>query len=209
MNFIKFIRIFLLVLIIVGIGLLATQKMWVPKIVGAILVNQNQEQLISKIPILDSKVDTSSWKTYINTQYGFELRYPYGWILSSTSSGSLSISRTTKIKDNLISEGSFRVVSPRDLSSTPSLKDQLLTYINQKSNFTIGGGQSIREVRKDDDKVYMEYVSFIRGNQYFVVTLTWTGDQSMDSSLKKDDTKNKVDTLKIFDQILFTFKFTK
>jgi hypothetical protein len=37
MNLIKFIRIFLLVLIVIGLGLLATQKMWVPKVVNMIL----------------------------------------------------------------------------------------------------------------------------------------------------------------------------
>lgn len=37
MKFIDFIRIFLLVLIIIGIGLLLTQNIWVPKLVSFIL----------------------------------------------------------------------------------------------------------------------------------------------------------------------------
>ncbi|MBP6866222.1 MAG: hypothetical protein KBC12_01610 [Candidatus Pacebacteria bacterium] len=37
---IKFIRIFLLVLIIIGLGLLATYKMWVPKLVDMIMVRE-------------------------------------------------------------------------------------------------------------------------------------------------------------------------
>lgn len=45
MNFIKFIRIFLLILIIIGIGLLATQKIWVPKLVGIILNNENKQSV--------------------------------------------------------------------------------------------------------------------------------------------------------------------
>jgi hypothetical protein len=40
MNGIKFIRIFLLILIIIGAGLLATQKLWVPKVVEKILLYQ-------------------------------------------------------------------------------------------------------------------------------------------------------------------------
>ncbi|MFA6270057.1 MAG: hypothetical protein WC657_02500 [Candidatus Paceibacterota bacterium] len=44
MNYIKFVRIFLLVLIIIGIGLLSTQKMWVPKIVDFILRKENIQQ---------------------------------------------------------------------------------------------------------------------------------------------------------------------
>lgn len=37
---IKFVRIFLLVLIIIGVGLIATQSLWVPKLVDVILGNQ-------------------------------------------------------------------------------------------------------------------------------------------------------------------------
>jgi hypothetical protein len=36
---IKFIRIFLLVLIIIGIGLLLTQSLWVPEVVAFILAH--------------------------------------------------------------------------------------------------------------------------------------------------------------------------
>lgn len=50
MNTIKFIRIFLLVLIIIGIGLLVTQKMWVPKVVDMIMKVEDKEKvLITKI----------------------------------------------------------------------------------------------------------------------------------------------------------------
>lgn len=47
MKRIKFIRIFLLVLIVIGIGLLVTQKMWVPKVVAVILKNDKKEQSVS------------------------------------------------------------------------------------------------------------------------------------------------------------------
>ena len=43
----KIIRIFLLVLIIIGIGLLITQKIWVPKIVDRILKSENTNTQIS------------------------------------------------------------------------------------------------------------------------------------------------------------------
>jgi hypothetical protein len=41
MKAIKVVRIFLLVLIIVGLGLLATQKIWVPKLVNKIISSEN------------------------------------------------------------------------------------------------------------------------------------------------------------------------
>ena len=47
MNKIKFIRIFLLILIIIGIGLLATQKSWVPKFVERILNYEDKNTLSS------------------------------------------------------------------------------------------------------------------------------------------------------------------
>jgi len=42
-------RIFLLVLIIVGIGLLLTQKIWVPKLVNKILLSEKSAVIIPKI----------------------------------------------------------------------------------------------------------------------------------------------------------------
>ena len=43
MKFIKFIRIFLLVLIIIGLVLIFTQKIWVPKLVDRILLSEVSE----------------------------------------------------------------------------------------------------------------------------------------------------------------------
>jgi len=40
--FMKAIRIFLLVLIIIGLGLLITQKIWVPKLVAKIIAAENK-----------------------------------------------------------------------------------------------------------------------------------------------------------------------
>lgn len=40
----KFIRIFLLVLIIIGVGLLITQNIWVPKLVNHILAAEGYQQ---------------------------------------------------------------------------------------------------------------------------------------------------------------------
>ena len=58
MNYIKFIRIFLLVLIIIGIGLLLTQKIWVPKAVEMILKNENPANSIP-VQILQTKNSVS------------------------------------------------------------------------------------------------------------------------------------------------------
>jgi hypothetical protein len=39
----KIIRIFLFVLIVIGIGLLFTQKIWIPKLVDQIILNENRK----------------------------------------------------------------------------------------------------------------------------------------------------------------------
>lgn len=44
MNYMKFVRIFLLILIVIGLGLLVTQKIWVPKLVVMILNDSNAGQ---------------------------------------------------------------------------------------------------------------------------------------------------------------------
>lgn len=54
MNLIKFVRIFLLVLIIVGLGLLVTQKIWVPKVVNQILSYENTNGGLKVSPTKDS-----------------------------------------------------------------------------------------------------------------------------------------------------------
>jgi hypothetical protein len=55
----KFIRIFLLVLIIIGIGLLCTQKIWVPKLVEKILTYQGLPVVSETSSTL--KPDTYDW----------------------------------------------------------------------------------------------------------------------------------------------------
>jgi hypothetical protein len=57
MNYIKFVRIFLLILIIIGIGLLLTQKMWVPKVVDMILKMDSKAGQVS----VDIKPDSFDW----------------------------------------------------------------------------------------------------------------------------------------------------
>lgn len=58
----KTLRIFLLILIIIGIILLFTQKIWVPKLVDRILLSENTQQQISKTT---TTVSNESIKTNI------------------------------------------------------------------------------------------------------------------------------------------------
>lgn len=61
MNYKKFIRIFLLILIIIGIGLLFTQKMWVPRLVD-VIIGQENIQTIPPSPVQKPITCTPNWK---------------------------------------------------------------------------------------------------------------------------------------------------
>ncbi|MDE2030903.1 MAG: hypothetical protein KGI58_01425 [Patescibacteria group bacterium] len=72
----KFIRIFLLILIIIGTGLLLTQKIWVPKFVNIILKNNTQQEQ----PINDGTTKIAfpeGGETFIPGQT-YTLKWSYG-----------------------------------------------------------------------------------------------------------------------------------
>lgn len=72
----KFIRIFLFVLIIIGIGLLCTERIWVPKLVDKIILNENSSKAIKTVPIDTNKVTKIEYK---NSEYGFTFSLPLSW----------------------------------------------------------------------------------------------------------------------------------
>lgn len=70
----KAFRIFLLILIIIGLALIFTQKIWVPKLVDQILSSE-------KIPVVIPAVQPTngSLVTYNNPDYGFTFSLPVDW----------------------------------------------------------------------------------------------------------------------------------
>ncbi len=64
----KTLRIFLFVLIIIGLGLLATQKMWVPKLVDYILKSENQNYKIAKLQSSDTFADRTPASNQVDTR---------------------------------------------------------------------------------------------------------------------------------------------
>lgn len=88
---IRFIRIFLLVLIIIGIGLLCTIHFWVPKLV---------ERLVpSYVPaVIDvSTTQIKEYKTYKNSEPPFSVQYPHDYSVDSNYTyGELEESKNVK-----------------------------------------------------------------------------------------------------------------
>lgn len=70
----KSFRIFLLILIIIGVVLLATQKTWVPKLVGVILSHKD------KPSVLQNTMQISNVpQKFHDTTSGLSFEYPAGW----------------------------------------------------------------------------------------------------------------------------------
>jgi hypothetical protein len=80
----KFIRIFLAILIVIGICLLLTQNLWVPNLVNAILRYEGSSTAVQPMPLITTttggpQVSESKNIVYKNTKYGFEFTLPARW----------------------------------------------------------------------------------------------------------------------------------
>jgi hypothetical protein len=138
MNFIKFIRIFLLILIIIGLGLLVTQKMWVPKIVDLIVKNDNKAQPIS--PVSDIKNDT---KNTLPLQEGLEV---FGDI-SNDQVGIFKISELVPDQGVLATNG----YSINETTASAEGQPYTLYVVSQEGelvlNFTLSPTNKISDIR--------------------------------------------------------------
>lgn len=146
---------------------------------------------------------TTDWKTYANTQYGFEIRYPYMWKVqfekgtsnnpqfylafsvpdSSSPTGYASVGQMTG-DGNFISKGSLDM-------NVINLKQS--TNINGWSELDVPGGKAFYVYSGDDFAG--------ASGPYSAATLVST-NAKYDLSLSGKDQN-------LFNQILSTFKFTK
>ncbi len=68
------------------------------------------EECKKNLSLFESTVEIMSWKTYTNTEYGFELKYPNDWELKSTNS---FLSIRSKIDyDNIVGEINYGPSDP-------------------------------------------------------------------------------------------------
>jgi hypothetical protein len=133
-------------------------------------------------PQISNPDQFSDWKTYTNTEYGFELKYPNNW---SNNPG--------PINDVFL----FGPDEPNDRQfkvqvSTKSNLDQIIENKTKEcSKATIDGGEAYRCEGAGTSYIYFEIKHL---DKYYFIS--WLGP---------DFAKNS----SIFDQILSTFKFIK
>ncbi len=111
---IKAIRIFLLVLIVIGLGLIATYKFWVPKLVDSIIGSQvlvpssvtvGSENIVAEGTFVASSTNPD-FNTYTNNRLGFSMQIPKE---ASNSVGSCAYFTTNPYTGD--ADHSYRLVS--------------------------------------------------------------------------------------------------
>jgi len=209
-HFIKFVRIFLFILIIIGLGLLFTEKYWLSPLVNKILEYQNVP-VVSEVPQVPDQF--ADWKTYRDDQYGYEIKYPpeigvqnLDWLLPNKL-------KSIYFGTNYISDySSVDIVvfsNPNDLSP-----DNFYKSVLQGHEFTGG----TKEYPYGTDKIEDIDVGGVKGIK---VTTDWFLDTEIRVFVAKgnimlgfyssysttDDDKVKKDIENSFNKILSTFKF--
>jgi len=162
---------------------------------NALLVkNSNQiwSQILSSfkfIPPVQSQIDTSGWKTYTNSQYGFEFNYPGKLLYKETSS-------SNKLGPNFTLE----------FGSTQGRDENFTMYINNpgigfEGFDDLGKKDLIINNIKMQKHIYGDAPSKITG----IITYEFSKDGNEFLFVGNAEIIKETD----FDQILSTFKFTK
>lgn len=133
-----------------------------------------------------ASVDMANWKTYTNTEVGFSFKYPSEWKVQTGIPNSGLISLETSNDNRFFVWFSPSVTISEWLEETQSGK-----IIGKK---TIGG-YTFTVIQGGSNLESLEYALDVKGNGIvrFVI----------------EPNSNNSDSEKLFDQILFTFKFLK
>lgn len=149
----------------------------------------------SSAPAID---ETANWKTYTNTKYGYELKYPLNYNLGSCQSCSdLTTTDYITLNDpNFSSQtqgyGTIRIsfinqpVSQVTTLPKENLSNQIPAYTETKQSFGYA----------------TKYVYFVSSNKVIETTFTGGGSPA-NKDIPLDQLKNK----SVFDKILSTFNF--
>jgi len=135
---------------------------------------------------------TADWKTYTNTQYGFEFKYPSDWNSWLDSNNVASIVNLQQ-KDDDMGSAVISVSATKQLSQTTKPLDSTMV-LNKTSDVTYNGIRWSLTFTSDKREPTLRFISataYHNGYLYNIVS------------------RNYPDTTeKLFDQILSTFKFT-
>jgi|GEM_PF-1597739 hypothetical protein len=173
------------------------------------------DQILSTFKFTDSTtIDTSTWKTYTNSQYGFEFKYP---------SQALFFEETNSSEDfGILKPGASLPKNPEDFTGVCKIevwnhllnpnKLDLNAWFNEEVKLSRSQGNpytimSQKETMINGNKVLVIDDGDDLGSYHRVYYLAPSNDFVVQFSITCGP-DYKADGTKIFDQILSTFKFT-
>lgn len=150
--------------------------------------------------------DTSIWKIYTNTKYGFSLKYPPTYVLVDSEPESTCIaSSQDKLNDNL-SQGVCININPADLYTSYEQASAILIHNYEKENT----GEIPQQKIEEPDKITVTKGPYslpeAKLENVYERTTYWKYKSGAMSAGYRNVNKNEAD---IYDQILSTFKFTQ
>ena len=148
-----------------------------------------------------SVLDTSTWKTYTNAQYGFEFKYPEGWLLRSESLKRIIVSNFEKPPP--ISEESIKNTADFQIDTRGNLNPNRQTPTSWFSSYTKDWEADVLSKNEvtvsTKPAIRIEIAEISRRAHYYILN----GKDIIDISYSVDQPKFK----NTYDQILSTFKF--
>ncbi|MBU4338530.1 hypothetical protein KKB43_04205 [Patescibacteria group bacterium] len=190
----------LIILIIVGV------------LVGGGLVWYYQKtlQIISKpAPQVTPVDETANWKTYRNDEYGFEVKYPTAWEISSDKSG-VTISPNTpttmslKERQNLSELWPSFSIGFTDNKNNLSLNDFFKKEILPNLRLDIDHKVQQVKIGNNDAIVFVE-LGMIESKEYIMAQ----NSKFVEIFFANEEVIPNTPVVPIFNQILSTFKFIK
>lgn len=161
------------------------------------------DQILSTFRFVEqTSINTSNWKTYTNSQYNLEFKYPAAWQISSNTSAFQG--------GDIVSIGTQNccgITISKPIKTSSSIEEYINLYIISASQQS-GGIQYKNSVKNinNEDAIESKPVNcagrcfvytYLKHNGLLYGILSGTSDQTQYS-----------DYADVFDQILSTFKFT-
>jgi len=177
----------------------------------------NIPDMVAKCKKSDSAVNpTSGWKTYTNTQYGFEFQYPKGWVIDDSGVGpTVQVWSSEKKEQNSVNAiipiysefatnyedlASFKAFAKESLGrDVSSVKDFVSSNFYSFAETTVSGKNAYAAIGVSSRAVYTLYIE--SGDGVYILS---TEDFSEAGYYPKNP---KID--KNVENIISTFKFTK
>lgn len=150
----------------------------------------------------NSNIDTSSWKTYTNAQYGFEFKYPSSW---KAFTSTIDIFSAFFGPTATTTSGVGSVFYDFDVPTGANLLDMIRK--DQMENPDFKGTILSQKTKTIENQNVVETIIQSQNGQTFVKSITWLNKNKAYDIIIKYDSASQDEILGIFDQITSSFKF--